>query len=692
MENILIKKIMNIHKMKPLKIFLADLTYDTITLSTDVFPLNIGYIAAYTKAQFGLDVEIKLFKYIEKLEDELERSPPDILGMSNYAWCHRINREISKILSKLNPNGIIVWGGPNFPLDLPSQKNFFKENSIIDIYVPVEGEIGFANIIKKALEVKSKDEFRNKMLGEPIDGCITRLKNGKLQYSTAPIRTKQLDEIPSPYTTGILDEFFDGKLSPMIQTNRGCPFSCTFCVDGSDLVNKVNTFSNERVGKELHYIGKHVTPNMHSMHISDLNFGMFSKDLEVCDRIKEIQEKYNFPKYVKVTSGKNRKEKIIEAIKKLGSSTSMAMSVQSMDTQVLSNIRRDNISKEELIALGPALKEEGLQTTSDVILALPGESYASHIQTIKDLVNADIDWINVWTLMLLDGSELNTPKERKKWNLKSKFRIIPRDFVKLKNGTIVTEIEEVGIGSSTLSFDEYVELRLLSLILRVTKSGTIFTSLFKFLREQNVDAFDFLYKMLKSINLASKNLQELSEQFKQDTVNELWNSPEEIEKNYQDDNEYKKLLNGEAGQNLIFYYHALVLSEHMTDWTEFVLQISEKMLNQDKKISEEVKQQFCSVSNYCRGLGYNVLGKDRMQTEPKFFFNYDIIAWMNTGISSSLSNFKNMKKQKVVFQLTDEQFNLVEDNLGVFGNTSAGRSQVIKVVPKSKLWRQAVGV
>ena len=672
--------------MKPLKIFLADLTYDTITLSTDVFPLNIGFIGSYTKAQFGSNVEIKLFKYIQKLEDELERSPPDILGLSNYAWCYRLSREMSKIFLKLNPNGIVVWGGPNFPLDLPSQERFFRDNTVIDIYVPVEGEIGFANIVKKALEVKSKDEFRNKILEDPIDGCITRVKKEKMQYSTSPIRTKQLDEIPSPYTTGILDEFFDGKLAPMIQTNRGCPFSCTFCVDGSDLVNKINSFSNERIRKELHYIAKHVTPNMHSMHISDLNFGMYPKDLEVCDDIKKIQEKYNFPKYVKVTSGKNKKEKIIAAIKKLGSSTSMTMSVQSMDPQVLSNIRRDNISKDALVALGPALKEEGLNTVSEVILGLPGETYASTLQTIKDLIHANIDWLNIWTLMLLDGSELNTPQERKKWNLKSKFRIIPRDFVKLKNGTVVTEIEEVGIGSNTLSFDEYVELRLFALVLQVAKSGTLFAPLFKFLGEQNIDIFDLLYKMLKSINLTSKNLQELFNQFKQDTITELWDSPEEIEKNYQNESEYNKLLDGKAGQNLIFYYHALSISEHISDWTEFILQISEMMLNQDEKVSKDVYQQFFSVSNYCRGLGYNVLGKDRMQTEPRFFLDYNIMAWMNTD--SSLSNFKNKKRSEVVFQLTDEQFNLVEDNLGIFGNTPAGRSQVIKVIPESKWWRK----
>ena len=66
------------------------------------------------------------------------------------------------------------------------------------------------------------------------------------------------------------------------------------------------------------------------------------------------------------------------------------------------------------------------------------------------------------------------------------------------------------------------------------------------------------------------------------------------------------------------------------------------------------------------------------------------MVWINTGISSSLSNFKNKKRKHIIFQLTDEQFNLVEDNLGVFGNTPAGRSQVIKVVPESELWRQPV--
>ena len=120
-----------------------------------------------------------------------------------------------------------------------------------------------------------------------------------------------------------MDKFFDGKLTPMIQTNRGCPFTCTFCVDGADTVNRVNQFGLDRVSAELDYIGEHVTNNVHSLHISDLNFGMYPRDLEICDDIVGIQKKHNYPTSVLSTTGKNKKERIIQAIEKLNGTMSL---------------------------------------------------------------------------------------------------------------------------------------------------------------------------------------------------------------------------------------------------------------------------------------------------------------------------------------------------------------------------------
>ena len=81
-----------------------------------------------------------------------------------------------------------------------------------------------------------------------------------------------------------------------------------------------------------------------------------------------------------------------------------------------------------------------------------------------------------------------------------------------------------------------------------------------------------------------------------------------------------------------------------------------------------------------------------MQTEPKFFLDYDVMAWMNAKTSSSLNNFKNKNGKEVIFKLTKEQFDLVQDNLEIFCDTPTGRSQVIKVVPESKWWRHPVTI
>ena len=55
-------------KIRPLKIYLGDLTYTTVTLATEAFPLNVGFIGSYCKKLFGNDIEITLFKYIEDID------------------------------------------------------------------------------------------------------------------------------------------------------------------------------------------------------------------------------------------------------------------------------------------------------------------------------------------------------------------------------------------------------------------------------------------------------------------------------------------------------------------------------------------------------------------------------------------------------------------------------------------------
>ena len=94
-------------------------------------------------------------------------------------------------------------------------------------------------------------------------------------------------------------------------------------------------------------------------------------------------------------------------------------------------------------------------------------------------------------------------KKKLKWNLKTKHRILPRDFAKLNNGKIVIETEEVVVGTDQLTFEQYVELRLFNFILRLTSADLAYPTLKKFLKEHNIEFFDLVNRMFK--NLSKEN-------------------------------------------------------------------------------------------------------------------------------------------------------------------------------------------
>ena len=100
------------------------------------------------------------------------------------------------------------------------------------------------------------------------------------------------------------------------------------------------------------------------------------------------------------------------------------------------------------------------------------------------------------------------------------------------------------------------------------------------------------------------------------------------------------------------------------------------------------KSQFSDVANHYRALCHNVLGSDRMMTNPEFIFNHDIVRWINDPNDSNLSFFSFCKPSVIKFNLTDEQFSIVENKLKIFGNTTIGRGQLIKRTTKLLLWRQ----
>lgn len=672
--------------MKPLTIFLGDLTYDTVSLSTDSNPLNIGYIAAYSKRLFGSDVDIRLFKYISDLEEALYVSQPDLLGLSNYCWCERISLELFSLAKTLNPDVITVWGGPNFPTDREAQTTYLEKRQAVDFYLPMEGEIPFYNLLQKLFESLGSAKGVTSIKDEPIPGCVTN-SSSDVMFGPSVNRLKDLDEIPSPYLEGLLDPFFDGRLKPRVQTSRGCPFSCTFCVDGSSAVNKVHRFSLERIKEELLYIAEHVPPGTETLGISDLNFGMNSRDLEISDAIVELQNRFGYPRKVMMQTGKNSKEKIIKTVQKLSDSIDLLMSVQSMDDQVLENVGRKNISKEQMIALAPTIREANLRTASEVIVGLPGSTYESDVETLRTLVNAGMDRVEAYTLMLLNGAPLTAKKERKKWEFLTKYRILPRDFVELQSGKKVLEIEEVVVGSNTLSFLEYIELRKLALLVFSVTHGVVFDPVLKYIRLHKLEPFQLPYRMLQKLPKLGGELVEAINSFGEDTADELWDSAEDIENYYQDNDAYQRLLDGKEGFNVIQVHHANIISSHMPEVIHLAGDVVMELLDEAKLLNNSNRSQLSEIISYCSGLSHNILSIDEDQPSPKVTLAYDISRWVESPVDTPLSAFIFDKPVTAVFDRRSENVQTIRKQLEIYGDTKIGRAQALKRIQVTNIWR-----
>ncbi len=676
---------------RPLRIYLGDLTYTTLSLATDAFPLNIGFIAAYADKTFGMEVDLRLFKYVEDLEQAILETPPDILGLSNYPWNFNLGLEFFSMTRALSPRTICVMGGPNIPLEEEGRTQFVKRNHLIDFYAYLEGEEAFANLVARALETGAD---REKMKSAPIDGFIHRISDTEVMKGTMLSRRRNLDEIPSPYLTGFMDKFFDGKLSPMMETNRGCPFSCTFCHEGNQLISKVNHFSLERVKAELDYIASVVKDApilISNLIFADPNFAMYERDYEIVEHIEGIQQKQNWPRSIFASTGKNKKERIARALRKLNGSMSMWMSVQSMDPDVLKEIQRDNISTSQMMALASVYQELRLPTFSELILGLPGDSYERHVNSLSAVVEAGIDVVETYSCMLLNGTELNTAASRAKHKIGAHFRILPRDFAKLGNGRVAVEIEEVISSTSTMSFEDYKEARKLHMMVAAVYNGGGFSALLRLLRQRKVSIIGLLQKMIADIRSAPASVQAVFDSFVRLTKEELWNSEDELRAFVRADNNYEKLLKGEIGINLIQTHTAMSLAV-MDDWVKYVFDTANSILGEDIHNDVESAAIVADVRAFCAGRVHNIWGPDRNEDNPCALLSYDIESWMRSPLSTPLSLYKFSEPVTYQFGFPVAKQEEMAAQIKRYGTTTTGIGRIMAQMGRDRIWREPVVV
>lgn len=665
-------------------VWLCDLTHTQQTVASEAMPLGIGMIAAYCLEKFGKRADFKIFKKPDDLIKNFLAKPPQIISFSNNIWNADLGYSLAKEIKKLAPEVVVVFGGPNYPIETDEQKKFLKQRPAIDFYIFGEGEESFYQLAKTLIENNCNIAKTKKA---PLPNCHYFLKGKFIRNGNAP--RLDIKEIPSPYLMGLMDEFFKDNFMPLIQTVRGCPFSCAYCCEGQGYFNRIFFRDPKKVATEIEYIAKRSKGNK-NLNMADSNFGQYPQDLGTAKVIAKVQEKYGYPQYIHVAAGKNNKEGVLEVARITKGAIRLSASVQSTDPVVLTNIKRTNVPLEVLVKLAKEGKKVGSNTYSEIILALPGDTKRAHFKSIEDMVNMELSFIRCFTLMIFMGADLGLKETRRKFGMVSKYRILPRCFGAYQFGKkkiYCAEIEEVCVANNTLSFQDYLDCRLFSLTLEIFYNDHIMAELFAFLKNYDVKPFNVLLEIHKTRQKKfSSALLKLYSAFLKETEDELWDSPVELEKFVKNEKNMKKYLDGEYGSNLIFKYKTLAYIKHIREVHNIIFEMAKDLLIGRKiKNTKNIFQFLDELKKYSLFQKVDLFNLKRKYS-AKFFF--DIKKMIKNNLSLNPAEVKLHSSQLIRFKHNHQQLEIIKSQIRQFGTTVIGLARVLSRVHVKKIYRQ----
>jgi radical SAM superfamily enzyme YgiQ (UPF0313 family) len=460
------------------KIYLADLFHVYTAgrnphLSPYTVPLGIGFLASTVKTRMP-HCQITLFRDPDRLLAAIRTSPPEVMGFSFCSWNSDLTRRVAEIVKATCPGVITVGGGPCVDDTDDQLVEFFEAFPQIDYLVPNEGESGFLALVQ-AIE-------RGEARGGPIAGVaylgagrrlirgqyarpvVTSETPGFERLSPKQVRPIAPDEleIPSPYLDGTLDSFLDEGLVPIVQTMRGCPYQCHFCVSGATEWNRTRGFAPERVKAEVDYALSRSRSK--DLILTDENWGVLGdRDVEIARYITERSKAKGAPTRVcyytaKIVTPASRE--IVEMVAPIAWIGEFNMSFQSLNPQTRQAIKRTNISLDKVSANVQWAHERNIPTYSEMIYGMPYETPATFFDGVETLLQAGIDIIHVFSLQLFPGIDLASKSARENYGFRTRFRLLDQAFGIYDGGKLISvEPEEVMYTTRWSTEEDYFTVR-----------------------------------------------------------------------------------------------------------------------------------------------------------------------------------------------------------------------------------------
>ena len=435
--------------------------YNVLMGGTTYLPLVSGLLHASALVSEQVRAAYAFMPYIFHIANPqaiLARyDEPAVAAFSLSMWNEQLNLAVAREVKRRFPDCVIIFGGAQVPHD-PSA--YFARHPFIDIAVRGEGEEAFRELLERLADGR---------LPSDLPGVSWRAPDGGVQVSVKERAfVRDLDEYPSPYLEGLYDELMasrkDLTFQAIVETNRGCPFHCTFCYWGKGgLSRKYRYHGLDRVQAEIDWLGRN---KVRYVFNADSNFGMHRRDREIADFLVAVKKKYAFPEKFRTCYGKNTDEKIFEIGSLLHDhqlEKGVTISYQSLDPQVQKNIKRDNIKLEYAKLLHRRFNERDVPVYTELILGLPGETVESWTAGIDSILRSGLkNQLFAYICQVFPNTDLGDPAYQEKFGIKTTRIELTEIHGSVRRTDWIKEYEDIVTSTDSMSRDDWRRMLIFS--------------------------------------------------------------------------------------------------------------------------------------------------------------------------------------------------------------------------------------
>lgn len=612
--------------MSKLKIFLGDLEHTWEKINIWTFPLNVAYVAAYAQKAFPDLLDVRLFKRPEEMTEAIRRESPDIVAATYYVWNSNLANHVLGVAKTHDPRTLTVGGGPHFTninADEPTAVKFFSGmGSNCDAFVVNQGELGFVELLRAYLACgRDLGALRT----TTVPGCITNGLGETQSVSVGALLDglADLDDIPSPYLSGLLDPFFDGPFAPVLETNRSCPYRCTFCAWGIG-TQKLSRYSDERLFDEMDYISRRCT-NTGILYIADANYGVLERDEQISAHLYKCSVEHGYPKNVIASWNKTRPDRVLNAARELRGLGRIGASMQSLHAPTLEAIKRKNLSLEVITEMIKELDQGGMSLFSELIIGLPEETRDSHLDAIRQLMDLGAEIFN-YNLHLLPGTELETAASRERYVTRTGWRLYDGGYG-IYDGERIFEGEEVVLATPTLPIDELRSFRFIHFLIQLMWSKEWYRDFLALFRQHGIHPLDVVVGTAQACDTDAGPIGEIARRFREDHALELFESFGDLQAFWSRDDSFQRLREGDYGK-LNYVYTQVILVDHHEDFDRFLLGVARE-LAADVHGGDETRflHQCHEILRYGSARKVNLASPGPIVASRRERFDFDILSW-----------------------------------------------------------------